>query len=164
MYDPFKEAQSIKPEDVFKFRGAIHRYKEEIEKNFNKVKTASFLAIMKLNYFTSDTHIMELINTFRDGITGVGDQVNILLDGLDDYKAIDFRDKVITGVDAIKKSALEIDKIVKERIIDYIESNILIKNWMSDTSDELKVKIKPHVPYITQLFEEKQKNLNVTKD
>jgi hypothetical protein len=159
MYEPFKDAADIPPDAVYEFRGAIFRYKEQIKENFNKVKATSFLAIMKLNYFATDTHITELINTFRDSIGDVEKQVNVLLNVLDDLKSKDFKDNLVKGIESIRKACFEVEKLIKERILDYIDSNILAKDWMTNTGDELQTEIKVRIPYITQLFEERQKAL-----
>lgn len=154
MYEPFKNAEAISPEDLNEFRGAIHKYKEQIKENFNKVKAVSFLSIMRLNYFGTDTHITELINSFRDSIGDVEKQINILLRILDDLRSNEFKDNFISGIEAVRKACFEVEKLIKERIIDYIDSNILAKDWMANTGT-----IKDRVPYITQLFEERQKAL-----
>ncbi|HLG26274.1 MAG TPA: hypothetical protein VI423_00645 [Paenisporosarcina sp.] len=161
MYEPFKSAESIPPDSVYEYRGAIHRYKEQIVENFNKVKAASFLAIMRLNFFSTDTHIMELINTFRDSVTDVEKQVNILLDVLDDLKSAEFKDNVVKGVESVRQAAFEVEKLIKERIHDYLDANILANDWVSNMSVELKTQIKDRVPYITQLFLERQKALDM---
>lgn len=159
MYEPFKDAEEIPPDALYEFRGAVYRYKEQIKENFNKVKATAFLAIMKFNYFATDTHITELINSFRDSVGDVEKQVNVLLDILDDLKSKDFKNNMIKGIESIRKAAFEVEKLIKERILDYIDSNILAKDWMSNTSDELHTEIRIRVPYITQLFEERQKAL-----
>lgn len=161
IYEPFKDAdEEIPPEAVYEFRGAIFRYKEQIKENFNKMRAASFLAIMRLNFFSSDTHIMELINTFRDSVGDIESQVNVLLDILDDLKSDEFKNNIITGIDAIRKASFEVEKLIKERIQDYLDTNILAKDWVSNTGDELRTQIETRVPYITQLFQERQKALD----
>jgi len=161
IYDPFKSAQDISPEQVYEYRGAIFKYKEQIKKNFNTVKQVGFLAVNLLNNFATDTHVIELINAFKDIINEMEKKVNILLDILDDLKAADFKDKLIQSIDNIKKTCFEIEKMVKDRIEDYINSNILSKDWMSDISkdEHFKKEIKEKVPYVTQLLEERQKAL-----
>lgn len=159
MYEPFKEAEELPSEAIYEFRGAIFRYKTQIKDNFNKVKAIAFLAIMKLNYFATDTHITELINTFRDSIGDVEKQVSVLLDILDDLKSKDFKNNMLQGIEAIRKAGFEVEKLIKERILDYIDNNILAKDWMSNTQNELHTEIKMRVPYITQLFRERQEVL-----
>lgn len=163
MYEPFKSAESLSPDTINEFRGAVFRYKEQIKENFNKVKASSYLAIMRLKYFSTDTHVMELVNSFRDSVSEVEEQVSILLDILGDLKSQDLKDNVIKGVESIRQKAFETEKLIKERILDYINTNILAKDWMSNTGDELKTEIKERIPYITQLFQERQEALNSTE-
>lgn len=157
IYEPFKKADEIPPESVWEYRGAIRRYKDAIKENYNKVKSYGFKALIRLNTFSSDTHIMELINTFKSAIGDLEKQVNIMLDILDDLKAIEFKDNVISGIESIRHESFKIEKLIKERIMDHLDSNILTKDWVSSVSDDLKVTIQNKVPYITQLFQERQK-------
>lgn len=159
IYEPFKDAEEIPPDAVYEFRGAIFRYKEQIKENFNKVKATSFLAIVRLNYFATDTHITELINTFKDSIEDVEKQINVLLDIMDDLKSKEFKNNIVNGIESVRKACFEVEKLIKERILDYIDSNILAKDWMTNTGDKLHTEIRVRIPYITQLFEERQKAL-----
>lgn len=156
MYEPFKKAQDLTPEAVWEYRGAIRRYKDQIKENYNKVMIYAFKALLKFNLFSSDTHVMELINSFKDSITDVEDRVQVLLDALDELKDQDFKTNVISAIDDIKKKSTEVEKIIEERIEDFINNNILTKDWTSSVSDDLNVKIREKVPYITQLFNERQ--------
>jgi hypothetical protein len=159
IYDPFKNATEIPKEAVVEFRGAINRFKDQIKENFNKVKGYGIKAVAKLNYFSSDTHIAELVNAFKDSIGDLEDQVTILMDILDNYKDPAFKDNVLVGVEAVRKECFEVENLIEERIIDHIDANILAKDWITDTSDALKIKMEDKIPYVTQLFQERQKAL-----
>jgi hypothetical protein len=163
MYEPFKRHENISPEAVVEKRGVISRYKQQVKKNYNKVKQCALFSIEKLNYFATDTHILELINSFRDSIQDVEKQVNILLDILDDYESPDFRNNVIAGIEGVKKQSAQVDKLIRDRIIDHIDTNILAKNWMTNTGDELQMKIKNRIPVITQLYNERQEALEAAQ-
>lgn len=157
MYDPFKDAGETTPEAVYEFRGAISRYKDQILKNFNKVKALSFLSIMHINNFASDTHVTELINGFKDSIEDVSDQVTVLCDAIDDIKNKDFKNNIVKAIDSVRKSCFETENMINERIIDYLNNNILKEDWVKNTGDELHQKIEEKKPYISILFEERQK-------
>lgn len=163
MYDPFKAAESIPPEAMYEYRGAVFRYKEQIKENFNKVKACAFLAILKLNFFATDTHVAELVNTFRDGVGDIEKQVGVLLDILDDLKSKDLKDHIVKAIESVRQESFNIEKLIKERVLDYIDANILAKDWMSNTSEQLRTEIKERVPYVTQLFQERQKALTETQ-
>ncbi len=162
IYEPFKDnAEPIPVEAVEEFRGAVFKFKEQIKRNFEKVKITAHSAISNLNNFSSDTHINELINTFRDSISDVEKQVNILSDILDDLRTEEFKDAVVKAVESIRQAVYETENLIKDRILEYINTNILAKDWVTDTSDELKTEIKSKIPYTTQLFQERQKALNL---
>lgn len=160
IYEPFKNAQDLTPEAVKNYRGAIWRFKEQVKKNFNSVKADALKAIIEFNFFAADTHILELINSFRDAVGDLEKQANVLLDILDDWESTDFKNNIVKGVENVNREASNIEKLVKERVQDYIDANILAKNWMTNTGDELNQTIESKVPYITQLFLERQKALN----
>lgn len=160
IYQPFQSEEVLPPEAVVKFRGAFFRYKEQVKKNFDDAKAKSLIAYSKLNLFSSDTHILELINAFKDQIDMLGSQVNVLLDVLDDFRDINFKSNVTKAIDSISKEAFELENIINDRIIDHINSEILSKDWISDVKDTLNVKIEEKIPYITRLFQERQQAIN----
>lgn len=159
IYEPFKKSQDLSPDAVWEFRGAIRRYKDQIKENYNKVMIYAFKALLKFNTFSSDSHVMELINAFKDSVNDVEDQTQILLDVLDDLKNPDFRNNVISAVESVREKSYEVEKIIEERIKDFVDSNILTRDWTSSISNDLKIKVKEKVPYITQLFNERQQAL-----
>lgn len=160
IYEPFKKANEISPDAVWEWRGAIRQYKDQIKENYNKIKRLAFKALVKLDIFSSDTHIMELINSFKDAIGDLEKQIGVLLDILDDLKSPDFKSNIISGVEAVRHQSQEVEKLIKDRIIDYLDANILTRDWMANISDDLKVKVRDRVPYITQLFHERQNAIN----
>jgi len=159
MYEPFKGTQAVSPEELENIRGQVHRYKLQVKQNFEQVKLLAGYAMAKLNDFSSDTHITELENTFSDSFSDLEKQVNVLLEVMGEIEASDFRDKFIFCVDAIRTEAFELEKLINDRIIDYIDTNILAKTWMDDVQEALEGKIKSRIPYITQLFYERKKAL-----
>lgn len=156
MYDPFKKFDNISTEAVIERRGVINRYKQKVKENYNKVIRRAFLAVKELNYFTPDSKIQELINSFIDSIQEVEEQVNIFLKVLKDYRAPDFREQVISAIDNIKKQSEQAENLIKDRIIEHIDANILATNWVESAGDELSSKIKDKIPLIVRLFTERQ--------
>lgn len=156
IYDPFQKAENLTPEAVWEYRSAVRRYSDQIIKNYNKVKAFAFKALMRINVFSSDTHIMELINSFKDSINDLKKQVNILLEILEDLKSVDFKKNVMLAIENVRKQSSEIEKLIRERILDHIDSNILSTDWISDIGEDMKMKFREKIPYITQLFQERQ--------
>ena len=159
VYDLFKMADSLPPNVVMKYRATIRRFKKQVRRNFNKVKLFALNIIIKLSEFDTDTHIQELINTFKDCVEELEKQVNLLFDILDDFRSDKYKENVLAGVEGVRRQSAVLEKILKDRIEDHINSNILMNDWVSTTKNENKIDIKERVPYITQLFRERQKAL-----
>ena len=159
IYDPFKDAESISTDIIVKYRSSIRRFKKQVKKNYNKVKLFALNVIIKLSEFSTDTHIQELINTFKDSVEELEKQVNLFFDILDDFRSDQYKQNVVTGVEGIRKQSVTIERLLKDRIIDHLNSNILLNDWVSNTSKENNVEFDKKIPYITQLFRERQKAL-----
>lgn len=158
MYEPFKSHEVISPKSLTENRGVINRYKQQIKKNFNKVLLAAGRALEKLNYFCNDTKVSELITTFRDAVGGIEGQVNDLLDVLNNLESADFRQSVLSSIEKVKKECEQTSVLVQDRIIEYVDTNILTKNWTSN--DDLNVNLKNKEPLIVELYKERQETLN----
>jgi cysteinyl-tRNA synthetase len=162
IYDPFSKHTDIPVKSVVKHRGLLNRLRGRVHENFEKAQRQALLGVQKLNHFsTGDTEIQELVNGFVEASDSLAESVSKFLAALQhDFRTQNFRDTIISLVDQIRKEAQELENLVYDRIIDHIDTNILAKNWMKDTSDALKVDMKEHVPLIQQLFEERQKEIN----
>ncbi len=62
-------------------------------------------------------------------------------------------------IESVKKQTSQIEKLINDRIIDDINTNILAKNWTDNLDDKLKSSIKDKEPYIKQLHQEREQKL-----
>lgn len=154
LYDPFKKAQEISTEALVEFRGKLNRFRSKVKKNFKILKRHAFNALTKLNYFSKDTHCIELIGAFKESINDLINAGIKFIEILDDFRTSDFKDKVIAAIDNIKKEAAQTEELVRERVIDHIKQNIIGESWVSeeDSSNVLKEKI----PTVIEIY----KNIN----
>ena len=159
IYDPFKDAESISTNVIVKFRSSIRRFKKQVKKNYNRIKLIALNVIIKLSEFSSDTHIRELINTFKDSVEELEKQVNLFFDILDDFRSEKYKENVISGVEGVRKHSSIIERLLKDRVINHLNSNILSNDWVANTSSENNIEMTNKIPYITQLFKERQKAL-----
>lgn len=159
MYEPFKNSESVSPESLHNVRGVVDRYKEQIKKNFSQTNKHALMAYAALDEFKSDTHIDELNNTFKKTMGDLTDQVNILMKVFGNLESADFKNQLVSACDSIFKAAFEVTKLVNERILDFLNNNIIGKDWIADTKKEVDFQISSKVPYITQLFEERKEIL-----
>jgi len=159
IYNPFKEYQTVSAESVEKYRGAIWKYRKKITENFHKIKELCLICVRDLSHFDSDTHITELLSAFSDDVGGIEDQVNSLLAVLANWDTGNYKNNVVLAIENLKKEISEIRKLIYDRIIDHLNTNILAKNWVDDISDELNISIQQREPLVTQLYQEREKQL-----
>jgi hypothetical protein len=169
LYNPFKEYQTVSPESVHKYRAALWRFTEEIEDlYFGKnepqsnqpkdwpIKRIAFVAAAKLKEFSSDTHIAKLLESFSDDSTDVEDNVTSLVAMIRNNESSTFRNNVVSSMENTKKEMSELRKLIEDRIIDHVNTNILAKNWIEDSSQELNMPIQKREPYVVRLYRERE--------
>lgn len=161
----FEEGE-ISPEMLSEKRGLLNRHKQQIRKNYTKVKIEAFSAIQKFNTFSSDYNIDELINSFKERIRQLEEKVEKVLEDLDNFKSTEFKENLIKSIDSVKNESKQLEDLVYDRIITHIDENILGKDWVSHIGDKLNLSIEENVPFILQLNEQKQRVLdnNLTQD
>ena len=161
IYEPFKRHENISTKSLVNKRGLLNRYKQKVKFNYNEVKAISLLAIRKLNYFaTGDTSIQEIINSFVDAIEDLEKRITKFLDIMGDYESPTFREDILSAIDGTKAQSAQLETLLRDRIIDHIDTNILAKSWMNDTREELKLEMEDKIPLVSELFEERQKALD----
>lgn len=160
IYRPFAKHDRVSTRSIIKGRGVLNRFRQASKDKFEKFKTRVVLAIQKLNYFSNgDADIQELITAFEQGAETVEEKVEAFYEALVDLESENFKDQVIKTIDEIKVEADELDELVNERIIDHIDTNLIGKSWMSETSDRLNIEFAEHLPLVTELFEERKEML-----
>lgn len=164
LYNPLKSHENVSEKSVIDHRAAIHRYRDKIKENFEEIKNIAIHCLQSFNYFSTDTHISELIRTFNDSFDDVENSLTILLQALDNWQDKEYRAHVMQSIENTKKQAIQVKKLIEDRIIDYINTNIYAKNWTDNLDDELKMSIKEREPYIKQLYKERESKLKEILD
>ncbi len=159
LYNPFKSHENVSKESITDHRAALRRYRDKINENFDEIKVFIVGCITDLNYFSSDTNISEIINSFNDSISNISESLEMLLSGLDNWNDKDYRNNIITHIESVKKQIDQLNKLINDRIIADINTNILAKNWTDNLDDKLKSSIKDKEPYIKQLHDERERKL-----
>lgn len=159
LYNPFKSHEDVSKESIIEHRAALRRYRDKINENFNEIKVFIVSCISDLNHFSSDTNISEIIKSFNDSVSDIDSSLEMLLTGLDNWQDKDYRANVMKAIENVKKQTDQIEKLIKDRIINDLNTNILAKNWTDNLDDKLKSSIKNKEPYIKQLHEEREQKL-----
>jgi hypothetical protein len=140
IYEPFESHTDISPESIIKNRGVIDRYKQKIKENYNKMKEYALYSIRSLNEFSSDSKIKEIVDAFRSSISDLEDSVVKLLETLSDYESTTYRDDVVKQIETIKEYTDNTRELIKDRIIQHVETNILADSWLENTEKMLEEK------------------------
>lgn len=153
MWNPFQTAAAISPEEIYKKRGIIARFRREIKDKFSDIKAESLIIIKMLHLFISDTHILDISNSFKSDAEALESNVEELLKVLSDVKSETFKENVVEAMDDVKEAMHSLDNLIKDRVIDFFNSNIINKDYAGELN------LSDRVPTIKQLYQQRQQAL-----
>ena len=157
----FKKHKKISTKAAIKRRGVLNRFKQSSIKKFNKFKKRAFLAIRRLDKFSNgDKDIQELISSFESSVGELEEGLTSFYEALGNYEAPEFRDDVLSSIEAVKAAHESLEDLITDRIIEHIDTEILAKSWMSERKNEFHVTDDERRALITQLFDERQQMLD----
>lgn len=160
MLTPFKDHPDIGPDQVFKFRVQIRKFRDQAIDNFNNFKISAFRCIVVMQKFQTDTQTSKLMKAFIASIDDLETKVNDFAEEFQDLKSNDFSKNIVKEITDIHDKCEEIEEIVNDRLKAHIRENILSKTWVDDISTELDTKIEQSKPLIMELFHQRQEDLN----
>lgn len=163
IYIPFKDNPEISPDQTFKARAALRRYRDKVADNFNVFKRQAFKCFTLLQPFSTDTQIVKLSKSFVLSVNDIEKQVNRFIELFTNIKSKDFGQSIVKGAEGIKKETAQLSQIVEDRIKNHIRNNILARSWVDNISDELQQKIEKKIPLSVELVEERNKKLENQK-
>jgi hypothetical protein len=162
MKTSFKDNPEVPTEEIIKTRAAIRRYRDESVKNFNDFKQVAFKCVKVMQTFGSDTQIIKIMKSYINSVDELEEAVNDFVDLFDDLNSKEFTKNIVSSIEKIQDKSEEIDKLVEERIISYVQENILASSWVDAVGDELNMKLEHKKPLILELFNRREDQLNDT--
>lgn len=160
MKTPFKNNEGTKPEDIYKARVAILRFRDKSIENFNKFKDLAFQCVLIMQEFASDTQTVKLIKSFIASVDNLQNKVNIFVGLFTDLKSTDFNKNIVSNIEDIQKQCDEVEKLIEERLKTHIQSNILATTWVDTVGDEKQIKLQKKQPILMDLYNKQQEQLN----
>lgn len=160
IYNPFSKYENISLEAINKKKGAFNRFKQQVKKNYEEIKTYSAYFIKKLSSFNNDGHCAELISAFTDSFKDLENSVEDLLSSLSDLTDQNFRQNIIINIENIKKESSQLEQLINARIMKYLNEDVLGKNWINDSIEKNNISIDEKEPIINQLSKYRQDILN----
>jgi hypothetical protein len=163
LYVPFKDNPAISTEHVNKSRAALRRYRDKTSDNFNILKKAAFKCFIAFQPFSSDTQVVKLNKSFVLSVSDIDKQASRFIDLFSNLESKDFPKAIVSSIDNIKKQIAQLKQIINDRILTYIQNNILARSWVDNVSEELQHKVEKKIPLSVELFNERAKKLEDDK-
>jgi hypothetical protein len=158
IHDPFEANPTIPSTEIVDYRAALRRFRDKSVDNFNYFKYTAFQCVSLSEMFASDTQTSKFVKSFTSSIDDLEKNVNSYVDLFEDLKADTFVSSIIKKTDNIFKEAKLLEESIDDRIIPYIQTNILGTSWIDTISDDVKKKLDSDKPTQIDIFEEGYSN------
>lgn len=155
---PFKENTAVPAEQIWEARSTFRNYRDESQKNLDRIKKLAFSCVKIMMHFMSDTQVEKIMKSFNMSIDDVSRQYDRFQRLFQNLQAPDFIENCVKAIDAIKKETAQLNQIIEERIQKYIETDILAKSWM-DTAGDMDLQLDEKVPFEQELLEAQKEKL-----
>jgi dGTP triphosphohydrolase len=161
IYIPFQKHQNIDMEMITDYRKTFKEYRDQVKLKFQKVVKKAYKCVALMNEFSTDTATEEIMESFVGTIRELDKYIDTFVSIFSNLNSSEFRNHLISTIDSLKKQMNQIEQLIKDRILEHIDSNILAKNWAKNLSDRFEDSepIEERVPLVVQLFKERQKAL-----
>jgi len=157
LYLPFKNHNATDSDQLVEHARLFRRYRLRVRTNFERIRKKAKYCLALMSEFQTDTSTEEMMKSFVGNIELVERQVNTFLSLFSNLSSPEFRNNVISTIDAIRKTVSQLRQMINDRILDHIDTNILAKNWMSEFTGEAEGKVQEKTPLLIELFKERQK-------
>lgn len=163
IYEPFKKYEQIDPKEVAEHRVLLRKLERTVSEKFDKISKIYEECLTLMEQFSTDTRTEVLMTSFTDAKEDVFKQVKTFLSIFSNLDSADFRNNLVSSIEAIRKQINQLRQLISDRIIAHIDANILAKSWIDTISDRYQDKVQEKVPLIIELFKERQQALRSEK-
>ena len=142
MYKPFKDYSGVTPEQVDKNKEYFLMYLDKLNDYLKNLKIKTLKSIEILQKFKSDTDILSMLKSLDDILDNLKLYQDTLTKLIKEEKSEDFQKNIVKCLEAGKKEIAQLKQLITERIITYLNKNILGNNWSSDIKEDIIKDIK----------------------
>jgi len=161
IYIPFQKCQNVDMDMVVDYRKTFREYRDQVRIKFSNIIKKAYKCVSLMNEFSTDTATEEIMDSFIGSIRELDNYVDTFVSIFSNLNSSEFRNHLILTIESLKKQMNQLDKLIRDRILEHIDSNILAKNWAKNISNRFEDSepIEERVPLVVQLFKERQKAL-----
>jgi hypothetical protein len=156
IYLPFKKYQNVDMEMIAEYRKTFKQYKDQVIIKFENIKKLSYQTIGLMNNFSTDTSTSEILDSFINSIKDLEKYIDTFISIFLNFNNTEFPKYIISTIDSITKKINQIDQLIKDRVLEHIDTNILAKSWTKDLKEYTDKSLEERVPLVVQLFKERQ--------
>lgn len=153
----FSNIGGLNAEALYEYRYIFLNYKNVVKENFNGIMKEC-VSGMKYLYepFNTDQQVNDLCSAIEEGL---GETKKIIDSFLGIFKNLkdskDFHSKLIEMIPSIKTSSSQLKQVLDDRVVKYIDKEILAKDWKSFARSNSKEDITDRLPMISKLYKER---------
>lgn len=159
IYIPFIKVPQLDQDEVIENRDILRTYQAKTKNIFDDMIKTAYTALSFMSEFSTDANVSELMGSFVSQINEFEKQGDYLLSIFSNLNSPDFKDALIAAIDSVKKQGSQLKQLVNDRVLEYIDTNILAKSWESLVGDKFQDKVQKKEPYILKLYKERMKAL-----
>lgn len=142
MYKPFKDYKGIKTDQLDKTQKYFDQYSNKLNDFLKNIKVKVLKCIEILQNFESDSDIYSMLKSLDELLDNLKLYQEMLDKTLKDEKTNDFQENCIKCLEQSKKELAQLKQLITERIVPYLNKNILGNNWSSDVKEDIIEDIK----------------------
>jgi hypothetical protein len=142
MYKPFKDHEGINTEQAENVQSYFDMYSSKLNEYLKNLKIKVLRIVKSLQNFESDTDISSMLKSLDKLLDNLKLYQEMLDKLLSQEKTNDFQKNIVKSIELSKKEIAQLKQLITERIIPYLNKNILGNNWSSDIQNDIIDDIK----------------------
>jgi len=150
MYDPFKKYKEVSETSILDYRGLIWDYAEGIKSRLLAVRTIATEAMKFLERFQSDVNVSQMISSLDSEFEILKKYTDVYVEILLKWDNNNYQNDVVSATEKLKESINDTKKLVGDRVIDYLDANIITDRWLDREENE------DYEPLVSKLFKERK--------
>jgi len=131
LMDILSKTPDAAPEQLFSIRHLIRRFRDEVRQHFTTLLPVFSNAISTLNPFVKDTDTGRMRDGLIDTMQQLSGVVEAYMEAFEDFNAPDQIQRLKTLFQKIKQISQGIESVIKGRLRDHFEKNILKRQKIS---------------------------------
>lgn len=138
LMDVLNKAPDTPPEQLFSIRHLIRKFRDEVRQHFTQLIPVFSAAITTLNPFAKDTDTAAIRESLIDAMQQLSEVIETYMETFEDFNAPDQIQRLKALFQKVKQLSQSIEAVIKGRLRDHFEKNILRRQRISDLHNGIR--------------------------